>query len=172
MGRSLTDLDVQKTEKHGGGNIMEWGCMTWGGIGYASRIENGLDSMLDREILGDELIQTIEYYSMNKNNIVFQHDNDPKHTANETKRWIDQNGLNVLPWPSQSPDLNPIEHLWDEVGRRLRKLTVLPTSPNDLWEQFETVWNEIPVDVCQKLISTMPERISNVIKAKGGYTRW
>ena len=70
--------------------------------------------------------------------------------------WTD--GLNVLHWPSQSPDLNPIEHLWNEwneIDRRLRKLDVLPKSPNDLWGKFQTVWNEIPNDLCQKLISTM-----------------
>ena len=76
IGRSLTDLDVQKTVNHGGGSIMIWGCMTWDGmdgVGYATLIENGLDAPLYREILGDELMGTLEYYHMDKNSIIFHH---------------------------------------------------------------------------------------------------
>jgi len=46
------------------------------------------------------------------------------------------------------------------------------TSKADLWEKLQDVWNGIETEVCTKLISTMPERIKDVIKAKGGYTVW
>ncbi|GES94561.1 IS630 family transposase [Rhizophagus clarus] len=99
-------------------------------------------------------------------------DNDPKHTATRTKQWFEDNEIEVLSWPPQSPDLNPIEHLWNDIDRHLRALDIEIRGKDMLLEQISNVWNETALEACSKLIETMPERINDVIKAKGGYTRW
>ncbi len=61
---------------------------------------------------------------------VFQHDNDPKHTAKATKEWLKKEHIKVLEWPTQSLDLNPIEYLWRELKVRVAKHQ--PRYLNDL----------------------------------------
>jgi len=77
-----------------------------------------------------------------------------------------------MEWPLQSPDLNPIEHLWNEVDRRLRLFGDSPKSKDDLWEKIQLVWQNIEVEFVRKLIYTMPTRVVDLLAAKGGYTRW
>jgi transposase len=142
------------------------------GVGNLCKIDGKMDSELYRRILTDDFLGTLTWYNLNKEDVIFQQDNDPKHTAKLTKEWFEENDIKVLEWPAQSPDLNPIEHLWNEVDRRLRKLPVKVTKKDQLWEQIQDVWNDINLEVCTKLIESMPQRIKDVMKARGGYTRW
>jgi hypothetical protein len=73
-------------------------------------------------------------------------------------------------WPSQSPDLNPIEHLWEEVERRIRCQNL--RNKNELMEKIQDVWNEIPQSTLDKLIDSMPRRYAALIKSKGGPTKY
>jgi hypothetical protein len=168
----LQDHHIIPTIKHGGGSLMVWGCITWYGVGFLCRIENGMDAQLYQNILEDELMATIDWYKLDKESIFFQHDNDPKHTAHSTKKWLKDNNIKTLEWPPQSPDLSPIEHIWNEVDRRVRRCSNQPKNKDELWEVLQDVWEGIEPEFCQKLISSMPKRIEDVRKAKGGYTFW
>lgn len=171
-GSELLPQHVQTTIKHGGGSLMIWGCMTRRGVGFCCRIDGGLDKELYCSILEDEYLNTLKYYGLKKEETIFQHDNDPKHTAKKTREWLEENGIEVLDWPAQSPDLNPIEHLWEHLKRKLNSYETFPTSISDLWERVQQEWNEIDPSTCVKLIETMPSRIAAVKKAKGKYTMY
>ena len=75
-----------------------------------------------------------------------------------------------MAWPAQSPDMNPIENLWDELGRRLDGH--MPQNKGQLWEVVKDEWYKISTEVTKKLVESMPRRLQAVIDARGGHTHY
>jgi transposase len=101
---------------------------------------------------------------------IFQHDNDPKHTSKVVKDWLASNRIQVLKWPAQSPDLNPIENLWKELGHRVGSRN--HSNRVDLLQHLQEEWAKIPSDFLEKLIESMPRRCEAIIASKGIATKY
>ncbi len=101
---------------------------------------------------------------------VFQHDNDPKHTAKATKEWLKKKHIEVLEWPIQSPDLNPIQNLWRELKVRVAKRQ--PQNLNDLKRICKEEWDKIPPEMCANLVDNYKKRLTSVIANKGFATKY
>ncbi len=105
-----------------------WGCFSAAGTGQLVAIEGKMNAAKYRDILDENLLQSAQDLRLGRR-FTFQQDNDPKYTANITKEWLHNNSVTVLEWPSQSPDLNPIEHLWRDL-----KMAVHQRLPSNLTE--------------------------------------
>ena len=146
--------------------------MTWEGVGFATRIDGRMDGDLYLQILKDKLQETLEYYGFHPLDIIFQQNNNPKHTRRKVKEWLEEQEFKTMGWPAQSPDPNPIEHLWGWLKRRLAEYKNPPNGILELWERVQVEWDKIPVGKCHKSIESMPRRIQAVLRAKGGYTKY
>lgn len=159
---------VSGTVKHGGGNIMVWGAFSAFGMGPIHKIDHKMDRFLYRAILEDVMLPYAEYEMPLK--FVFQHDNDPKHTAKIVKQWFVEKNIRVLQWPPQSPDLNPIENLWEIIEKKIRTQNI--SNKNQLWQEIQNVWKSIDNEIISNLISSMPNRCQQVIANQGYWTKY
>lgn len=158
----------KKTVKHGGGNIMIWGCFSWYGVGPLFWIKDKMNAAMYVDILENIMYPYAEMNMPLK--WTFQQDNDPKHTSKAAKQWFRGKQISVMDWPAQSPDLNPIENLWKDVKTSIAHIRV--QNKQQLWQEIEKAWYSIPPEKCQKLIDSMPNRCAAVIKNKGFATKY
>ncbi|CDQ61153.1 unnamed protein product [Oncorhynchus mykiss] len=157
------------TMKHGGGNIILWGCFSAKGTGRLHRIEGRMDGVMYHEILVNNLLPSVRALKMDCG-WVFQHDNDPKHTARATNEWLRKKHLKVLECPSQSPDLNPIENLWREL-----KVCIAQRKPRNLKDLEKVCMEEcakIPAAVYANLVKNYSKRMISVIANKTSCTKY
>jgi DDE superfamily endonuclease len=163
---------IVPTVKYGGGSVMIWGCMAAEGPGEMFLCEGRLNSKKYIEVLEACYNVSLEkiFKNEDKSSILFQQDNAPCHTALHTKEWFLNNHIKVLDWPAQSPDLNPIEHLWAMLKKRIKRHGV--TSKKNLIEVIAQEWAKITQTDCEKLVGNMVQRIKAVINAKGGATKY
>jgi transposase len=178
---------IEPTLKHGGGGIMVWGCFSANYKGPLVRIQGRFTGeryrkeILDAKAIpfifdiGRDLVTQSEGKYEPK--VFFQDDNDPKHRHKkhckprflELPEEAELEGFYFehLTWPAQSPDLNPIENVWNWLKDRLYERVDKPKNLDQLWEQIQQEWEKMPMSVLQKFVNNMPQRIYELHCAHG-----
>ena len=106
--------------KHGGGSVLVWGCISASGVDNIVRLDGIMNAEKFRQVLIHHAIPSGKH--LIGNGFIFQHGNDPKHTANARK--TADKTLTVMDWTPQIPDLNIIEAVWDRLDREINTCTV------------------------------------------------
>ena len=165
-------INVEKRENRSMGNVMVWGCFSKHFYTDLIRIEGRNTAVGYINMLRHNLLPNM--HALLPTGGQFQHDNAPIHTARATTAWLLRNNIPVLPWPSLSPDLNPIENIWSLLSRRLQQQTQRPTNSQTLFEALQRCWREIMSNqpLRNALVSSMKRRITAVINNHGYYTKY
>ncbi len=135
------------TVKHGGGSVLMWGCMSAAGVRELHFIDGIMNSQMHCSILKEKMLPSLRALGRRA---LFHHDNDHKHTSKATVGFLKKNRVKVIQWPSMSPDLNPIEHLWGILKRQVEHHS--PSSIQSLKEVILEEWKKIDLAKCRNLL--------------------
>ena len=149
QGESLNTKNLIPTVKHGGGNVMIWGCFSSNGAGTHEFVTDKMNQWVYQEILSRNVKTSASKLRLGRR-FIFQQDRDPKHTAKSTWEFFKKQKITVLDWPPQSPDLNPIEHLWEHIERDIRKQKI--TNKDDLKKRISEAFEGVTQEVTQNLV--------------------
>ena len=109
------------------------------------------------DILDNSVLPT-SWQQFGEGPLLIQHDKAPVHKAKSIQKCFFKIGVKELDWPAQCPDLNTIEHLWDELERRLRARSNRLTSVPDLTNALMAEWKEFPAAIFQHLSQSLPTK--------------
>ena len=167
-GEAYNEDCIQPTVKFGGGSVMFWGCFGWDGVGPLIVVDGNMDSDAYINILANHFIPWVDNYP----NSIFQQDGALFHTSSYSVWWMATHSIPILDWVAQSPDLNPIENLWDHLDRQVRKRKPPPKSKQELINVVQEEWQNISFETLHDLILSLLNQVNAVIKAKGGHTKY
>ncbi len=161
-------MKIVSTVQAAGGGVMVWGIYSWHTLGPLVPIEHCLNDKAYLSNVVDHVhpFMTTVYPSSDG---YFQQDNAPCHKAQIISDWFleHENEFTLLKWPPQSPDLNPIEHLWDVVEREIRIMDVQPTNLQQLRDAILSTWTKISEECFQHLVKSMPQELRQFWRQNG-----
>ena len=127
------------------------------------------------QILNNHYLRTLKDFKLRQTGtlgIIFQQDNDLKHWCKVAEAWFQAKHIMHLPWPSSSPDINIIEHVWDQLDTLVHAWNLLPHNKEDLWAALQEKWANFPQAALDTLFKSMPSHMAALLKAWGGNTKY
>ena len=167
-GELFADACVFERDRYGGGSVMVLGGISHGVKSPLIVVPGNLTAVSYR----DEILRPVAVPLVQQHQMTFQHDNARLRVARVCQDFLANNNIVPLDWPPYSPDLSPIEHLWDELDRRVRRRRNTPNTLGQLRTALLEEWENIPMRKVNALVNSMQRRIRAVINARGGHTRY
>jgi transposase len=162
-GEKVKALTVKHSAK-----VHVYGCFSEKGFGNIYCFTENLNSELLCTIYKKTLLPSVRnFFGEDDNNWKLQEDNDPKHTSGKAQKWKDENDIKRISWPSQSPDLNPMENVWAILKANVGNYK--PTSTKDLIKIIKKEWRKLDGVFAENLVLSMKNRISLIVNNEGDH---
>uniref|UniRef100_A0A673ZYU8 Transposase Tc1-like domain-containing protein n=1 Tax=Salmo trutta TaxID=8032 RepID=A0A673ZYU8_SALTR len=170
-GERSAACNILQHDQFGGGSLMVWGGISFGGRTALHVLARGsLTAIRYRDEILRPLVRP--YAGAVGPGFLLMQDNARPHVAGVCQQFLQEEGIDAMDWPARSPDLNPIEHIWDIMSRSIHQRHVAPQTVQELADALVQVWEEIPQETIRHLIMSMPRRYREVIQARGGHTHY
>ncbi|GFW81545.1 transposable element Tcb2 transposase [Trichonephila clavipes] len=151
-----------------GGGILVWAGISLGGHTDLHVFHGGtVTGLRYRDEILDPYVRP--YAATIGNDFILMDDNARPHRARIVEEYLEDHGLERIEWPARSPDLNPIEHLWEYLGREVAALNPPPRSLHELKQGLLCVWFSLPIPVSDNLINSMGNRCRQCIQVRDGH---
>ena len=154
VGEDLSPKYLKPCVKFGGGSVMVWGMISGDGVGPLVRLQGKVNAGVYKQLVQDHVLPVLR--NSTKQPSIFMQDNAPCHKAMVVMNLLKAENVTVMDWPSQSPDLNPIENVWKTLGEPSKARN--PKTTEQLWNALQEEWNKITRQDINKLISSCSRR--------------
>ncbi len=134
-------------------SVMIWAVISSAGVGPLCFLKSTVNAAIYQDILEHFMLPSADKLYGDAD-FIFQQELAPAHTAKGTKSWFNDQGITVLDWSANSPDLNPIKNIWGMVKRKMRDTR--PNNADELKPTVKETWASIPPQQFHKLITSMP----------------
>ncbi|KAF2878884.1 hypothetical protein ILUMI_27285 [Ignelater luminosus] len=158
---------IQRTVKHPR-KIHVWGCFNRRGFGKLLIVKQNLDTRFMKEIYQCALIPSADkWLGKGNRDWLLQEDNDPKYRSRLCSMWKEENDVQTLGWPSQSPDANPTENVWALMKMKLQGVII--KNQIHLARKIREIWRTLPVQYAEKLVESIPRRCQAILSNNGDW---
>ena len=164
--------NMKPTFKSGYVTLSVWAAFSMFGRTTLVRINGSLNQWKYRDILEEHSLPFANKYHGGTDHFIFQHDNCGPHRAKSIKSYMSSKHISLLPWPAQSPDLNPIENLWAILKKKLRTQDRYPSNVDALYNQLSTIWDTLPEVYIKNLVVSMSRCADAVKRGRGSSTKY
>jgi len=169
VGRAYHPKYVTPAEEQGP-SVQIWACFSGKGYGPCQIFEGTMNSGRYIEILNTQLLPYLRSHWRRHADVFFQQDNATPHTAQIVQDWMVGHRISLLPWPAKSADLNPMENIWSYLARKVE--ATHPRTVPELTAAIAQAWDSLDQDLINSLISSLPQRLQEVIDNDGYFSKY